>query len=195
MIAKMIEFLYRSRYNDNRDFDGDTTRDIAEQSVERKPDLDIEFDTMSETIGIISEPLITNAKMYILGDKYEIPSLKSVAARKYGAAVKDQRFNNTFTESAELVYSHIVDKRDALKDIIVEAACNKIFRLLLPTDFVNLMRANGDIATDILHAILGNKQRVCVQCTCSTSAKGMARHSGVRNCTPGLWNNSTSLSS
>jgi hypothetical protein len=97
---------------------------------------------------------MANAKMYILDHKYEIPSLKSVAAQKYGAAVKDQRFSSTFTESAKLVYSYVVGKSDTIKDIIVEAACSKIFQLLLPADFVSLLRANGDIATDILHAVV-----------------------------------------
>jgi hypothetical protein len=113
----------------------------------------------------MSRPLITNAYMYILSDKYEISLLKSVAARKYREAVKDQRFNDTFTESVKLIYNYVISKKDVLKDFIVEAACNKISQLLILGDFADLLRVNGDIATDILLAVLGNKQRVCVQCT------------------------------
>jgi hypothetical protein len=85
-----------------------------------------------------------------------------VGARKYREAVKDQPFNDTFTESAKLIYIHIVDRNDALKGLIVEAAYNKISQLLIPGDFVSFLRINGDVATDILLAVLGNKQRVCV---------------------------------
>jgi hypothetical protein len=49
-IAQMIEFLYRSRYNDNCDFDGDTSGDIVEQPV------DIELNTTAQTINVISGP-------------------------------------------------------------------------------------------------------------------------------------------
>jgi hypothetical protein len=68
--------------------------------------------------GYSRGPLVTNAKVYILGDKYDIPVLKDVAARMYHAVAGDQRYRRTFTESLELVYENTPAKKDKLRDVV-----------------------------------------------------------------------------
>jgi hypothetical protein len=70
-------------------------------------------------------PLITNAKVYILGDKYDMSSLKKIATRKY-KIIKDRWNNDTFAESAAIVYENIISDEDGLKDVVVEAAHSNI---------------------------------------------------------------------
>lgn len=161
MVAKLLDFLYRARYDDDRGIGEGDFGDIVDQHIEIGPDSEIGSETPSEAINLIRGPLVTNAKMYILGDKYDIPSLRNVAAQKYKEMVEDRWYHDTFAKSAELVYNSIITESDILKDVIVEAACSKMSRLLIRGEFVSLLRVNGNIATDIL---LSNRSRVCIQC-------------------------------
>jgi hypothetical protein len=162
MIAKMIEFFYNTRYNDDRGIDEE---DITDQPVEANSDVAVEAISNVATIG--AGPLITNAKMYILGDKYDIESLKNFAARKYGEVVKEPWYNDTFAESVELVYSNIAIDDNTLKSVIINAATSKISQFLMRGDFIRLLQHNGDIATDILLStdiLSTNKPRACIKC-------------------------------
>ena len=55
---------------------------------------------------LLRGPLVTNAKAYILADKYDIPALEDVAARMYQAVAGDQRYRRTFTGSLKSVYEN-----------------------------------------------------------------------------------------
>lgn len=143
----MIDFLYRSRYNDNREAD--------EGNVPNQPSFALPGQPSAPgSLYIIKGPLITNAKVYILGNKYDIPSLKEMAARKFREVVKDRWNGDDFIESAELTYDNIDNKEDALKSVVVEAAHSNIQQLLRNPEFVNLLEFNGSIATDILKVAL-----------------------------------------
>ena len=140
----MIDFLYRACYDDNRGGEDDsyhTETDLESQSHAK-------FEANDDGKG----PLVTNAKMYILGNKYDINSLKEVATRKYREMIRDQWYKDTLVESAELVYANIDNDKDPLKDIIVEAihSIHQLPQLLKRDDFVELLRNNGNIAFDIL---------------------------------------------
>jgi hypothetical protein len=167
----MIHFLYKTRYNDDRGVDKDDIKDITGHLSIIAPKSD---DTVTQSGNAITTslphdltrgPLVTNAKVYILGDKYDISSLKKVAVRKYREVVKDRRNNDTFAESAKMVYANIITDQDELKDAIIEAARTKISQLLERGEFVSLLKSNGDMACDILNATLGKKPRSCHNCS------------------------------
>jgi speckle-type POZ protein len=106
--------------------------------------------------------LLANAQVYILGDKYDIPSLREVATAKYKEIVKDRWNNNIFAASAQSVYTSIVREYDMLKDVIIEAAHCIMTQLLNRGEFVRLLRSNGNMATDFPNAVIGTSQ-VAVQ--------------------------------
>lgn len=175
IIAKMIDFLYRTRYHDDRGIDEDELRDVTAQlsivpssdawqsSVETEAQPDHGHITASLPVDTTKGPLITNATVYILADKYDVQSLKKVAAHKYAEMVKDRWSNETFVESARLVYDNIIANNDILKEVIIEAMHSNLSMLMDRGDFLGLLRGNGDIATDILHA--STKPLTCSHCS------------------------------
>jgi len=160
MVAKMIDFLYKTRYNDDRTIDEEDLKDIADQhslaaslASPAEPESNQSAITALQPTDYIKGPLVTNAKVYILGDKYDIPSLKDVAARKYQEIIKDMWNHHTFGESAKIVYDNIVSENDALKKAIVEVITENKSQLLKRDDFISVLRSNGDIAADLLCAL------------------------------------------
>jgi len=171
MVKKMIDFLYKTRYDDDRTIDEEDLKDLADQhstitsctssAGETQPKESAT--TAPHPTDFIKGPLVTNAKVYILGDKYDIPSLKEVAVRKYEETVKDLWNNDTFAESAKLVYDNIVSENDMLKPKIIKIVTTNMSQLLQRDDFVRVLRSNGDIATDVLNAML-EKVKSCANC-------------------------------
>jgi hypothetical protein len=168
----MIDFLYITRYNDDRGVDEEDLKDMMDQSsivatgsVDAETQLSNASITTSLPLDATRGPLVTNAKVYILSDKYDIPSLKKVAARKYREVLKDRWNNDTFAESAQIVYENIISDKDELKDAIVEIARVNISQLLDRGEFVRLLRGNGDMAFDVLNTILNEKLRTCHNCS------------------------------
>jgi len=113
-----------------------------------------------------------------LGNKYDIPALKDLAARKYQEMVKDKWNNPTFAESARLVYDNIVSDKDNLRDIIVDAARENLADLIDRGEFVGLLRENGEMETDILVSVCGSggsrggvngKNWKCQHCNCKVT--------------------------
>lgn len=94
-----------------------------------------------------------DAKVYILGDKYDIPALQNVAARKYQAVAGDQRYRRTFTESLKFVYENTPAKKDKLRDSVVEAARENLAGPMVRRDFRDLLQQKPEIALDILSAV------------------------------------------
>jgi hypothetical protein len=72
--------------------------------------------------------LVTNAKLCILGDKYDIPKLKREAARKHTELVMKLWNSSAFVDSARLIYDNIIDQQDILRDVIINATHNPLIR-------------------------------------------------------------------
>lgn len=162
----MIDFLYRTRYNDDRGVDEFDIKDmidlsslVAAGSADAETLLSNASATTSLPLDTTRGPLITNAKVYILGDKYDIPSLKKVAARKYREILKDRWNNETFAESAAIVYENIIGDEDELKDAIVEVARANISHLLDRGEFVRALRSHGDMSFDVLSPVLNRRPK------------------------------------
>jgi len=183
----MIDFCYKTRYDDDRDVDllalAHRDREQANASVNYFTQalagggttlppfspLDAEFSRC---------PLVTNAKVYILGDKYDIPALKVVAARMYQAVAGDQRYRRTFTESLKLVYENTPAKKDKLRDVVVEAARENLAGLMARRDFRDLLQQNPEIALDILRAASSSTEGgtgKCVTCAVPDSLCDLCR--------------------
>jgi hypothetical protein len=161
MVAKMIDFLYKTRYDDDRAIDEEVLQDIADQhsSVTTHASSTVEAPENQSAITdpqpteYIKGPLVTNAKVYILGDKYDITSLRDVASRKYKEKLEDMWNHHTFAESAKIIYDNIVSENDALKKAIIDVTIKNMSQLLKRDDFLSTLRSNGDIATDLLCAM------------------------------------------
>jgi hypothetical protein len=172
MVAKMIDFLYKTRYDDDRTVEEEDLDDMADQETTSKlglPSTEAQISTVSDVVShsrnAVTGPLVTNAKLYILGDKYDIPSLKEVAARKYKDVVKDRWESNAFAESVSLIWEGIIQEEDALKEIMADVAHGHMGQLLGRVEFVSVLRSNADIAVDFLRAVVGKKPKPCKNCS------------------------------
>lgn len=153
----MIDFLYKAQY--------DVGCGVGGGSTERS---EYEGDD-PQNAQEAGAPLIVHAKLYILGDKYDIPSLKELASRNYGEIVATQWNTKAFPESAEMIYNNIAVEGDLLKDVIYENARNNILTLINVPGFEGLLRRTNDFAADILISLIQNeKQKVGNTMTCRT---------------------------
>src|ERR1700733_9373338 len=151
----MIDFLYKAQYDVG--CGGSTERAEDEPAPATDP----------------GAPLIVHARLYILGDKYDIPSLKELASRYYGEIVATQWNTKAFPESAEIIYNNIVVERDKLKDVIYEKATSNISTLISEPGFESLLRRTNDFAADILISFIQTQKSktgntfTCGVCTSS----------------------------
>src|SRR5262245_7893545 len=114
----MVEFLYKAKYN----VDSKTDRDASKTSRNKG--------TVARIPMKAEHPLVTHAHMYILGDKYDIPSLRDLACRNYKEFIGVQWNTKAFSESVELVYSNIIAEKDDLKNAVYETARANIQSLI-----------------------------------------------------------------
>lgn len=96
-----------------------------------------------------------NAKVYILGNKYDIPALRDVAVRKYEEVVKEwwNSQSPTIAGSAQFVDENIPSKKDRLRDIVVEAAREYLARVMEIWDIVDLLPQNAEPTWDLFVAV------------------------------------------
>jgi len=105
-------------------------------------------------------PLEVNADMYILADKYDLQQLKDLSASKYQKIAPSSWDSPGFHKSVQTVYENTMDSDRLLRDIIVNVACDQVNGLLGRREFVDLLRSNGELSTDILELIVHDKQDV-----------------------------------
>src|SRR5271163_4134893 len=134
MVAKMIDFLYRAQYDDiyeSNQGDASAAEDIPSQIGNTTAGSSL--GAAENTPPCAQEPgssLITHAWLYILGDKYDIPSLKELASRKYTETASTGVLTKFFPESAKLIYDNVVAEKDVLKLAIYKTACSNISKLI-----------------------------------------------------------------
>jgi hypothetical protein len=87
--------------------------------------------------------LITNAKVYIIADKYDVQALKNWAATKYEEVLPKSWNNSAFTESARIIYDNTPETDRILRDVIVQGASENIDGLLDRGKFVDLLKSHG----------------------------------------------------
>ena len=154
----MIDFLYKAQYAVGCGVGGGSTERAEDEST---------LATATNARDDPGAPLIVHARLYILGDKYDIPSLKELASRNYSEIVASRWNTKAFPESAEIIYNNIVVERDMLKDLIYEKARSEILTLINEPKFEGLLRRTNDFAADILISLIKNeKQKVGNIVTC-----------------------------
>jgi len=153
----MIDFLYKAQYDVGCGVGGGSTERAEDESAPA---------TATNAGDDLGAPLIVHARLYILGDKYDIPSLKELASRNYCKIVATQWNTKAFSESAEIIYNNIVVERDVLKDVIYEKARSNISTLINKPGFEGLLRRTNDFAADILISLI-QKQKDGTIMTCT----------------------------
>jgi hypothetical protein len=91
-----------------------------------------------------------NAKLYVAGDIRDIPGLKTLAAKKYSAAVSTTWDISSLVSSLELIYQETREEDRLLKDIALLAASTHLERLLESEQFCVLCKKVGEIGLSLL---------------------------------------------
>jgi len=100
--------------------------------------------------------LTTNAKVFIIADKYEIQALKEWAVIKYKEVLPSSWNSPNFIESACLIYNNTLETDRILRDVIVQEASKNIKELLDRGEFVDLLKRHGDFAAEVLKEVVYN---------------------------------------
>ncbi|KAE8446175.1 hypothetical protein EG329_012400 [Mollisiaceae sp. DMI_Dod_QoI] len=120
-------------------------------------------------------PLMFNVKMYIAGDRYEIPRLKELATKKYQACVAQHWNNSTFSEAALHLWDNTVESDRQLRVAVIEASHKHLGKLLDRGEFVDLMKSHGDFCLDIVKMTQGRSLDVA----CDTPVEATPKESFI----------------
>jgi hypothetical protein len=139
-VQKFLEFLYKGDYSDK------------ESGIKEE----------ASSAGRIDGSLLLDVKLYIMGDKYDVQRLKSLAKAKYETAVATEwNIDSSFSASLKLLYEETLDSDRFLKDIAMKTASDHAKELTDRGEFVSLCKENGEIAFDILKAWLNRATKAC----------------------------------
>jgi len=77
----------------------------------------------------VANPLTIHAKMYALGDKYQVEGLCDLAKRKFETCLSEHAHSEDFIEAVQIAYSTTPDSNRGLRDAVISA-----FRTEFKTD-------------------------------------------------------------
>ena len=180
IIAHMLEFMYTGHYDDGRvplatDEDEDNgSLSQLESETESQQDghevvqadaeateLEEEEEDGSESVTVDDlveavplTALLTNAKVYVIGDKYNIQPLKELVKRKYAEVVPYEWNDASFAASLQFLYENTPESDRLLKDVAIRTAAQHAKELIDHGEFVDLFRNCKGIAFDVLKQAL-----------------------------------------
>lgn len=127
----MLHYLYKGTYSDGSILP--TPQTDTEINADRSPP------TKKLTPFISScYALVTNAEVYALAEKYDIPSLKCLATKKYGDCLPQEWNSESFVTSLSIIYTQTPESDTLLKDVALQYALSKVRWLSERGDFVSV---------------------------------------------------------
>jgi hypothetical protein len=113
--------------------------------------------------GLGSMSLLLHTKMYVVGDKYDIPALKKFAVAQYKRCLSfyypEINLSAELPASLRLMYEETPESDRVLKDIAMATAGLHVKDLMKLPDFAELIKENGEIAFDILQASMAKQSQ------------------------------------
>lgn len=96
------------------------------KSRQQTPPLDSDHDSDYESydeeeVGEEESHLLLHTRVYALAEKYDIPSLKELAQRKFEMAMACFYDSSEFADAIEEVYCSTVDSDRGLRDVVLQA--------------------------------------------------------------------------
>lgn len=179
IVECMLKFMYNQDYLDGRDsVITSAGPPVAKKTKTTRSSLASTTATSDlAEIFIVEGSLLTNTKVYIIGDQLQIPDLKILAKEKYKEVVSAGWNSAAFVASLKLLYEETMETDRLLKDIAIETAGKHVRDLCGRDDFVALCKESGDIAFDILRASLPVEPPVkaCTDCYRTTHVHYLGR--------------------
>ena len=91
---------------------------------------------------------ISNAHVYAMADKYDIPSLTALATSKFKSCMPDCTVAS-IAQVIDVVYSSTPMSRKDLRDILVHHCCTYMHVLRESQDFVEVLKTHSDFAAAV----------------------------------------------
>jgi hypothetical protein len=136
-----VQYLYSEDYKDNSPKPQTPSDDWGFGKKDPKPKVIASEDTQNSPEPEC--PIMFNAKIYIIADQYNIPSLKNLAKTKYEVAVTETWDPVVFTKAVRFLWENTVESDRLMRDAVAEIAGKRIHILLECDAFVALMEAKG----------------------------------------------------
>ncbi|KAM3068339.1 hypothetical protein ACMFMG_009478 [Clarireedia jacksonii] len=100
-----------------------------------------------------SSPMVFNAKVYSIADKYEVLSLKSHAKQKFETTVDTCWDMDDFPHAITEVYNSTPSVDQGLRKVVVDAACKHIDQLLSKQEFRDVLEGTEGFAPDVTQTL------------------------------------------
>jgi hypothetical protein len=126
IIEKFIDFLYTEQYDDGGSKAAKTSAPEA------------------------SNALHTNTALYIVGDKFDVTALKTLAKEEYEKTLSASWNCILFTSNLKLVYAGTAKNDRLLMGVATNAAANHVEELVKNSEFAELCQCDGDIGFAVL---------------------------------------------
>jgi hypothetical protein len=160
IVAKMVDFLYSSDYDDN----ADVPAIHRAGSTLDSPPLSSKTQNDRETVGNIStnsaQPLeynprsmLVNTKVYIIADKYGIPALKDRATEKFNRGMKISIHMGLLARSIRLLYENTMDSDRMLRDLIIQQISRSLGVFLKSKSIVKVLMDYPGLGIEVLEAV------------------------------------------
>lgn len=93
--------------------------------------------------------MLTHAKMYEIGDKYQVVGLKDLARRKFKVSCNVHWNDVMFVEALEHAYSTTIDEDVGLRSVVEDTICNHM-ELLNKSEVQNTVQEFEGLAFNLL---------------------------------------------
>ncbi|OXV11874.1 hypothetical protein Egran_00364 [Elaphomyces granulatus] len=126
-----------------------------------------DYDSSGSSLGRIS-PMLFNAMVYKVADKYGVPALKHLAQQKFDSAVTACWNMDDFPHVIAEVYTTTVESDKGLRDRVVSVSYNNIQSLFLKEDFIRVLNDTPSFAADVLQLLVekpSTKRYTCPSCS------------------------------
>lgn len=113
-------------------------------------------------------PLVLNARVYIMGERYDIYALRHLAQQKFEARAKNDGWNSeVFSLAIREVYEWTTDQDQGLRQLVVTIAAENITTLRDRGEFNNVLNDVPDFTRQLLDEVLKKAEsagRDCSRC-------------------------------
>ena len=99
--------------------------------------------------------LTVHALVYAMAEKYEIMSLKELAKSKMAEAIKRGNwFLESFVQALQVIWATTPESDRGLRDQVIPVFMKHKEKMKKDKLFIEMIRSNGDLAVDIIQALL-----------------------------------------
>ena len=152
IVAAMIKFLYTQDYDDKSNATKVGPAKSGSEVRGRFTNKRVVEARLKAGTKVVStgEELITNAKVYVIADKYDIQPLKELAAQKYENVLAEAWNSPYFASSLKILYEQTPASDVRLKKPAIARAASHITDLMKHDGFLELCKTNGEICFEAL---------------------------------------------